>query len=304
MTDYCVYLLVRSTFAIVQTLGTDRMLPLAGFLGYLLSDVLKVRRKVIDQNLRIASPEASQDQIDHIRRKLWEHLVIMGCEVAWSRRRLHRYNWQDGFYFPQAGAFLRPYLEGRPLVIVTGHYGNFELGGYATGLFGVPTMTVARPLDNRFLNDYIKVFRVNGRQEIVDKDGSSEIIQKHLESGGTLSLVADQFAGPRGCWVNFFGHPTSCHKALALFTLSYDAPMSVFYSIRTDKPMKFEVGCPGIADPRDGGDHLNGITELTKWFNGHLEQAIAKAPEQYWWMHRRWRDVPPKIMKRLAKQAA
>ncbi|MEZ6088440.1 MAG: lysophospholipid acyltransferase family protein [Pirellulaceae bacterium] len=302
--DYAVYLVVRIVFAVIQTLSVRRMEPFCNGLAYLLSDVLKLRHRVIDNNLRIASPTATQSQINQTRRQMWAHLVMMACEVAWSRRRLHLSNWRQMLDFSTSRYFLRPFLEGRPMVMVTGHFGNFEIGGYATGLFGIPTITVARPLDNRFLHQYITQFREMHGQVMVDKDGTADIIQGHLESNGTLSLVADQFAGERGCWVNFFGQPTSCHKALALFTLANDAPMAVFYTRRTSKPMHFEIGCNGIADPREDGPHLQGVTELTCWYNERLENAIAGSPEQYWWMHRRWREVPEKIQRRLAKRAA
>ncbi|QDV57151.1 Lipid A biosynthesis lauroyl acyltransferase [Rosistilla oblonga] len=302
--DFAVYLLVRTLFAVIQTLSVQRMQPVCNGLAYLVSDVLQIRRRIIDTNLRIASPNASDQQINETRRQMWAHLVMMACEIAWSRRRLHLSNWRQMLDFPTSGIFLRPFLEGRPMVLVSGHYGNFEIGGYATGLFGIPTMTVARPLDNRFLHRYITQFRGMHGQMLVDKEGSADIIQQHLESNGTLSLVADQFAGARGCWVNFFGKPTSCHKALALFTLANDAPMAVFYSRRTTGPMQFEIGCNGVADPREAGPELGGVTELTCWYNERLEKAIALSPEQYWWMHRRWRDVPEKIQRRMDRMAA
>ena len=80
--------------------------------------------------------------------------------------------------------------------------------------------------------------------------------------------------------------------------------MIVVYTRRLDQPMHFEVGCAGIADPRAGGDELEGVTELTSWYNDRLERVISMNPEQYWWMHRRWREVPEKVARRLAKLAA
>ncbi len=133
-----------------------------------------------------------------------------------------------------------------------------------------------------------------GGQHMLPKDGSAPAVQQILNEGGTLALLADQFAGAKGVWVDFLGHPTSCHKALALFVLSSRAPMVVCYNRRLKRPLQFEMAVTGIADPNVPGSHLESVAALTRWYNQCLEQAIRKAPEQYWWLHRRWREAPPR----------
>jgi KDO2-lipid IV(A) lauroyltransferase len=66
------------------------------------------------------------------------------------------------------------------------------------------------------------------------------------------------------------------------------------------KPLHFEVGMEGLADPALDGPECAGVKPLTEWYNQMLERVIMKAPEQYWWVHNRWRDPPAKIKKRLA----
>jgi KDO2-lipid IV(A) lauroyltransferase len=98
------------------------------------------------------------------------------------------------------------------------------------------------------------------------------------------------------------GRPASCHKALALFTLSSGAPQMVLYNRRFQQPMQFEVGCSGKVDPADLPDSLNDIQALTQWYNQRLEQVIRETPEQYWWVHRRWKEKPRSS--RARRQAA
>ena len=197
---------------------------------------------------------------------------------------------------------LNAMLDPRPLVLVTGHYGNFELGGFVLGLLGFPTYTIARPLDNRFLNNYVNRFRQTKGQYILSKDGSTQQVNRILEGGGKLAFLGDQYAGPRGCWVEFMGRPASCHKALALFTLSSGAPQMVLYNRRGQRPMQFEVGCAGRVDPVDLPDSLSDIQALTQWYNQRLEQVIRETPDQYWWVHRRWKGTPRSS--RVRRQAA
>jgi KDO2-lipid IV(A) lauroyltransferase len=147
-------------------------------------------------------------------------------------------------------------------------------------------------------------------QVIIPSHGSAELADTLLGTGGTLVLVGDQHAGTKGVWVDFLGRPASCHKALALFTLLNKAPMLVTYVRRTGAAMRFEVGLADCYDPAQPGEEdLGGVTELTQWYNDVLEEEIRRSPEQYWWLHNRWREAPAtrkrrKTKRRVAKRAA
>ncbi len=237
---------------------------------------------------------------------MWHHLLLMVCEIAWAQRRLHLVNWSQHVRFRQPKTILHHYLSGRPIVTVTGHYGNFEVGGYVTGLMGFNTLAIARQLDNRFLHRWVEQFRGAKGQLMVDKDGCAAIVDQHLQQNGMLGLLADQHAGPKGCWVDFLGVPASSHKALALFSLSSQAPMMVGFTRRMDgRPMQFELGVTGIADPQHDVEGVCGsVNSLTQWYNDKLAEAIAPGVEQYWWLHRRWRTPPKKVAARMQRAAA
>jgi KDO2-lipid IV(A) lauroyltransferase len=111
-----------------------------------------------------------------------------------------------------------------------------------------------------------------------------------LESGGKMAFLADQYAGSRGCWVDFFGRPASAHKAIALFSLSHDAPLAVAGATRLGRPLHYELWTLAIADPCEDEPHVAGVPQLTQWYTRHLESTIRQTPDQYWWLHRRWKD--------------
>ncbi len=139
---------------------------------------------------------------------------------------------------------------------------------------------------------------------MLPKDGSSQQIQNVLDGGGTLVLLGDQHAGPKGCWIDFLGRPASCHKAIALFSLTTGAPLLVAYARRLDKPLQFELGMEGVVDPKtDGGKH-GSVQALTQFYNDMLEQIVRRDPEQYWWVHRRWKGEPPKRRRKMEARAA
>ncbi|MEZ6113693.1 MAG: lysophospholipid acyltransferase family protein, partial [Pirellulaceae bacterium] len=291
--DYLVYVLVRSFIAVVQAITIERCHAIACVLAYVANDLIGLRRKVVDDNIAQTYPHLSVGQRRRFSRRMWEHLFLMVCEVAHAPRTIGETTWREHVRIRDTRGLVSAMLDSRPCVIVTGHYGNFEIAGYLTGMFGFRPYTIARPLDNPFLHDFITRFREAKGQYMLPKNGSAPMVEKVLAAGGLLTLLADQYAGPKGCWVDFLGRPASCHKALALFTLTSGAPMAVIYNRRLDRPMQFELGHTGIADPLIPAEHLGGVRQMTEWYNRRLEDAIQLAPEQYWWVHRRWKGEPP-----------
>ena len=105
-------------------------------------------------------------------------------------------------------------------------------------------------------------------------------------------MLGDQHAGASGCWVDFFGRPASTHKAVAVFSLGSMAPMVVTASLRKDKPLCFKMEVAGIVDPQEEDFQWGTIPLMTEWYTRRLEELIRSTPEQYWWVHRRWKGLP------------
>ncbi|MGN6134587.1 MAG: lysophospholipid acyltransferase family protein [Aureliella sp.] len=293
--DRLAYVGLRLVIALIQSTSLENCQRVVRVAAFALARWLPLRRTTIDENLRMVIPGVTQPQLLRLREAMWEHLLLMICEIAHAPRKIHRTNWRDHFYIPHKNEMFRVLMGQRPTILVTGHFGNFELAGFATGLFGIPSTTIARPLDNPYVHDYVTRFRSLGGQHMLDKEGSAVPVQEILQAGGALALLADQHAGPKGCWTEFLGQPASCHKALALFVLTSGAAMVVSYNRRLQRPLQFELGTTGIAHPDAPGEHLASVKALTSWYNRCLERAIRPAPQQYWWVHRRWREPPPKV---------
>lgn len=287
------YFAVRTVVCIVQASRLETCARWSGALAWVAYDLVRLRRKVIDENLRQAFPDWEEGRRQEAARQMWKHLFLMAAEVAHAPRRIHDTNWRDHVALHRPRELVDMLLSRRATILVSGHFGNFEMAGFVAGLLGVPTYAVARPLDNPYVHDYLTRFRSSTGQFLLPKDGSAAQIQAVLESGGALALLADQHAGPKGCWVDFFGRPASCHKALALFTLTNDAPMLVCFARRSGGPLQFEVGMAEMFDPREASERELGVAPVTQWYSQVLEREVRRAPEQYWWVHRRWRDPRP-----------
>jgi KDO2-lipid IV(A) lauroyltransferase len=303
--DYFVYLVVRFAICFIQAVHIDTCQWFSHHLAWLFYDVVKLRRKVIDENLRHALPEKSEAERAQIARDTYAHLVLMVCEIAQAPRKIHETNWRDHVFIHQKVKFVDFLLDQRPVVIVSAHYGNFEIAGFMLGLLGVPTFTVARTLDNPFVDRFLNRFREAKGQYIVEKQGSARQIDDVLAQGGKLVLLGDQHAGPKGCWVDFFGRPASCHKAIAVFPLTAGAPLAIGYGRRVrGKALQFEIGMNSYLDPAEPGTELGGVKPVTQWYNRRLEELIRQTPDQYWWVHRRWKDAPKKASAKPVPTAA
>jgi len=306
--DYAVYVLARVVFCAVQAIPLNVLQRAARGFAWLAVDVLGVRRHTIEVNLRQAFPHSTRRERLAIARGMWEHVVLMVCEIAILPRKLHRTNWRRWIRVSHNERLMRYAFDPRPMVIVTGQFGNFEVGGYLCGFFGIRTFTVARTLDKPYLDEWSRRFRESTGHVMIDKRGGGVEMQERLENGGHLALLADQDAGRRGTFVSFFGRPASTYKSIAVLALRYDALICVGYSIRLPEDahssawVKYELGCEAVLDARDY-DSRDAIQELTQDYTAALERAVRRAPEQYFWVHRRWKTAPKEKQscKRLKK---
>jgi len=301
---YLVYLLIRVLFCVIQAIPLSWCERFASGLAWVLSCRIRFRRAVIMDNLAHAFPQATPAELERISYEMWRHLVLMACEVAQAPRLVHETNWRRYFSIENRRNVVRAVLDERPLVLVAGHFGNFELGGFICGILGTPTYTVARRLDNPYLQRFITDFRQRSGQYILPKDGSSDLVEAALSGGHKLTLLGDQYAGDKGVWVDFLGRPASCNKALALLTLTSGAPMVVVANRRTGSALHFAVDFGGLADPGKLPPPLQSVQGLTQWYNERLAEQIRQYPGQYWWVHRRWKPKSDKDKRRKKTAAA
>ena len=147
LTDWFVYILIRILIWSVQALSLETCQVVATGLAWLATDVTRLRYRVVADNVRHVYPQWSDAQLHHFIRPMWTHLSLMVAEVAQARRKIHETSFHRYVKFTNKPLLVRYLLDPRPTVLVTGHYGNFEVAGYVLGMFGFPSFTIARKLD-------------------------------------------------------------------------------------------------------------------------------------------------------------
>jgi KDO2-lipid IV(A) lauroyltransferase len=292
ITDRLAYAAVRVVICVIQSLPRSTCERCARSCADLLANRVKIRRSVVRDNLRQAFPEWTPAQAREAARGMWEHLLLMVVEIAHAERVIRKTTWRRYLRFHDMEKMVRLLWADRPKVILSGHYGNFELAAFLFGVFGFRIYSVARELDNPLLDRFVTRFRESRGQRILPKKGSAPDVALVLEDNGAIGLLGDQAAGPRGCWVDFFGRPASVHKAIGVFALSSSAPIMVCSATRRRGLFDYDLRIDGVADPAAGGPEVADVKAVSQWYTSLLEMAIRRGPAQYWWVHRRWRGSP------------
>jgi len=292
--DYVAYLAVRSLVAFAQMLTIEQSYSLARGLAWVLYHVDERHRKVGLDNLTHAFGDSLSDQErDQIVRGVYRHFCKMLMEILHIPRKLHLTNWRERVVLVGHAPILDKFMDGdRPMIFLTGHYGNWELAGYVFGLFGYPTVSVARALDNPYLERYLRKFRETTGQSLIPKTGGYDQMVEVLRSNGALGFLADQDAGQRGLYVDFFGRPASTHKAIALLAIEHQALVFVGVSRRIGPGFRYEIRCEDVIEPASLTGTADDVRILTQRYTSALERLIRQDPTQYLWLHRRWKHQP------------
>ena len=290
--DLAVYLVVRAAVCVVQALPTAWAFAVAEWLGWLAYHVDKRHRQVAADNLAAAFPADGPAAIDRRVRGCYRHFATVAVEMLLLPRKVKTHNWRRCASVVNAGAVMEPLLGPRPVMIVTGHFGNWELAGYVLGVFGFRTYAIARVLDNPHLERFLKRFRQATGQTIIAKKDDFDRLTGVLKAGATVATLADQDAGPRGVFVDFFGRPASGHKAVALMALEFDAVMAVLGTPRVGGPLEYQIVIEEVIDPREYAGRPDAVRAITQRYHDALERLIRRHPEQYFWLHRRWKSQP------------
>jgi len=263
--------------------------------GKLLYHLLPLRRGVILENLRRVYGEAvPEEEIRRLAQAHYGHLGRLALEFLWfpfvpMARRAAMVRIEN------IDAVLAAYGEGKGVLVLTGHFGNFEVAT-AAGLASYPPAYgrfyfVRRPFKPRWLDDLVTRRFMRAGFGVLPKRGGLEGILDRLNAGDLVVFPFDQHAGRKdGVVVDFFGHPAGTFRSLAILALNTGAPVVPAASWREPDGrhvLRFEDPLPVI----ESDDVGEAIRRNTRAYNAALERMILRHPEQWWWVHRRWKTV-------------
>ena len=258
-------------------------------IGDLLWWLLPGRRRRALDNIRLSiGREMTPREIERLGRGSFQHVgmnLIEACRyfLRPTEVMLSQVHVEGVEHLRSAAA------RGRGVLVLTAHYGNWELLAAAHGLSGLPLSIVIRPLDHPVLDELAARFRRRSGAELIVKRRAAREVLQALRRGRMVGILLDQNATrAEGVFVPFFGVAASTSKGLAVLALRTDAPVvPVFLRRMADGRHCMDVS-PPLMPPSDGD-----VLAYTATFNRVIEEAIRRAPEQWLWMHARWRTRPP-----------
>jgi Kdo2-lipid IVA lauroyltransferase/acyltransferase len=290
--DYPLYVLLRIGLAVMYCFKVEQVLKFACFLGKgMWKHYGRGRKRCID-HLKASFPDKDDEWIEKTGRRSFQQIVMLTVDMLFTPRVVKRDNWDKYSTYVNLERTKWLIQGGQPVLMVTGHYGNFEIMGYLMGLFGFKTYSIARPLDNRFISKYLYGIRKKAGQKIIDKKGAAERMQQMVEEGATLGFIADQDAGKKGLFVDFFGRKASTYKSIGLLAMQYNMPISVAGCRREGNRFFFEIEIERLIMPEEWADKDKPLEWITQEYTKAIENFIRKDPSQYWWLHRRWKHRP------------
>ena len=249
-------------------------------------------RKTAEFNLKLAFPEWTEAQRKTVMKKMTRNLGWMAAEFA----QFPKYTKEDiasAVILDGHENFLAGQSRGKGVLYLTGHIGAWELSSFAHALYGFPLHYMARPLDSKPLDALVNRYRGLSGNKPIFKNASARQVLRVLKEAGTVGILADQNTMPEeGVWVDFFGTPACTTTGIARVALHTEAAVVPGYAYWDENLRKYRLRFEPPVQLIRTGDTERDILENTQRFAKVIEQIIREHPEQWVWIHARWKNRP------------
>lgn len=283
---------LRGAVAVLNRLSLRRAGAIGEWIGALGYRPFGVRRVVVERQVRAAFPELEEADVRRIARASYQSLGRTTIETAvlpaYSREEvLALFERVEGWDLVE-----RAVARGRGVLFVTGHLGNWELGGSYVAARGIPIEAVARRMQNPLFDRYLTDTRRQiGMTVVHDADAVRRVPRAVRERHAVAFLVDQGAVGLASAWVPFFGRYAKTPRGPAVFALRLDAPVVFGCALRQPNG-RFVMHFEEVPVERTG-DRDADVDRIVASYTATLERWIRRAPEQYFWHHRRWKHQRP-----------
>jgi len=243
-------------------------------------------------NLRLAFPELPERARRDILRRMVRNLGWMSAEFA----RMPRYNRSnidqiiilDGFE-----NFAAAERRGKGVLFLTGHMGAWELKPFAHALYSRPIYFLVRPIDNPFVDALVNRYRCASRNRPLKKNESARTILRILHDGGVIGVLADQNTIPtEAVFVDFFGVSAATTSGIARLARRTGAAVVPAYSYWDPRIRKYRLRYEPALELTATDDEQSDVLKYSARFNQVIEDYVRRFPDQWLWVHRRWKTRP------------
>jgi Kdo2-lipid IVA lauroyltransferase/acyltransferase len=244
-------------------------------------------------NLQLAFPDWTEARRRKVARGMIRQVGWMAGEFSqfpkYTRENIERIVLLDGFENFDAAR-----RRGKGVLFLTGHMSAWELAPFAQALYGHPLHFLVRPIANRRVDALINAYRCRSGNEPIEKNRSARPILKVLGDGGTVGILADHNATlEEGVFVDFFGILASTTSGLARIALHTDAAVVPGFLSWNAQRRKYRLRFEPAVELARTGDEETDVRESTQRFMRVIEDYVRTYPDQWLWVHKRWKTRPP-----------
>jgi KDO2-lipid IV(A) lauroyltransferase len=283
----------RSLLALSRLLPDAAVPGFARGLGTTLDAALAGRRRVVAENLRLAFGDGpGAPEVRAISRASFTNLCRSFLELQrlprTRERFLERIRFRGGPEHDEAMALLKT----GPIVFAASHFGAYEMAGITSSCLRVPLLTLVRPLDNPWLEAWLKSRRCRFGQRLASNRGGARELFEALDSGCSVAVLTDLNKRGRSVFVDYFGTPAATAPTAAQLALRTRRPLVPVFAHRTDRSMHFEIDFGTPLHPERSRPREAEIRRLLQGVTSDLERRVRADPAQWLWTHRRWKSRP------------
>ncbi|MFH1824689.1 MAG: lysophospholipid acyltransferase family protein [Candidatus Firestonebacteria bacterium] len=259
---------------------------IGGFLGNLIYGLDRKHRKIAFNNLKESFKEKNNQEIKDIVKGLYRNIGKSFIEFIFLPR-LNKEKLLKLIKIEGKENLEKAISKGKGVIVIVSHFGNWELVGSTCSLFG-PSSAVAFPQSNKLTDKLINKYRKSTGLKILYTGGAIKELIKSLKRKEIIGLLSDQDAGGEGVFVEFFGRPASTHRGPVVLALKTEAPVVLTFLIREKNNTHRLVIEKELDLVKTGNLEKDVKINTTKWVK-ILEDYVRKYPEQWFWVHRRWK---------------
>ncbi len=254
-------------------------------------------------NLRPAlGDRLDEASLRRLARRSFQHFAqLYLVELVMTPRLINKWSWARHVELGAIGPAIRELLRERGTIMITPHFGNYELLGFTIAELGLPLVSIMRPLDNPLINDYLVATREASGLSLLFKKGAMNRADDILAEGETLCFIADQDAGRKAVFADFFNRKAAWYKSIGLLAMRHRVPIVVGAATRVGRGFRYRIDVERIIQPEEWDAQESPLQWITDTYAAALERLIRAAPEQYLWVHQRWKTRPKERTRNEAK---
>jgi len=271
-----------------RLLGLNLSRKFAAFLALVFFYLIPIRKKVVLDNLKIAFPESDIQTKKKLAFRIYLSFAITLVEILYLPY-IKKEKLINEVMCSNPELIIEKFKEGKGLILLSSHFGNWEFGAISIALqVHLPFSVIVKPLRNPLVYEWMNNFRTKFGNEVVPLGISIRKTYQTLKQNKIVAMVADQRGPSEGMRVEFFGRKVSIYTGPAALALKTGAPLICGIAVR-QKDYKYKMDLVEISQKNLPDGEEEKILAISQRYTSYLEKVIRENPEQWLWMHKRWK---------------